>query len=81
MTTLTLQSTAAPADCRPHAPWSRARTALAYAVLIGLALMSIWLVDQRMDTLAIEEQIGVYWGFVGHAVSRVWWMAPPLFAW
>jgi hypothetical protein len=47
-----LESTAAPADLRPHAPWSTARKIAAYLALFALALASIWFINRRVDQLA-----------------------------
>lgn len=44
--------TAAPADRREHAPWPRWRKLTAYALLLILALLSIWFIDRRVDALA-----------------------------
>ena len=38
----------APADARPHARWPAWRVALAYAILFGVALGSIWMIDDHV---------------------------------
>ncbi len=38
----------APADARPHASWPRWKVALAYGVLFGVALGSIWMIDDHV---------------------------------
>jgi len=45
-------STAAPADLRPHAPWSTPRKITAYLILFALAITSIWFINRRVDQLA-----------------------------
>jgi hypothetical protein len=38
----------APADARPHRLWPRWKIALAYGVLFGVALGSIWMIDDHV---------------------------------
>ena len=48
---------AAPADLRPHPPWSTPRKVFAYAVLFALALASIWFINRRVDQLANDASV------------------------
>jgi hypothetical protein len=45
-------SAIAPADARPHRPWSRPAKIMAYLLLLALALVSIWFINRRVDQLA-----------------------------
>ena len=38
----------APADTRPHARWPAWRIILAYVILFGVAIGSIWMIDDHV---------------------------------
>lgn len=42
----------APADAQPHRPWRWPARLAAYAILLVLAIVSIWFIDRRVDALA-----------------------------
>jgi hypothetical protein len=44
--------TAAPADLHEHRPWSLWAKVLAYLVYLGVAMVSIWFIDRRVDVTA-----------------------------
>ena len=50
-------STAAPADLRPHPRWPAPRKVLAYVILFALALVSIWFINRRVDQLANDASV------------------------
>jgi hypothetical protein len=51
--------TIAPADARPHRPWSRPAKIAAYAILTLLAFASIWFINRRVDRLVNDATMGV----------------------
>ena len=42
----------APSEQRLHAPWSKGKIFLAYALLFALAAVSVWFINRRVDAVA-----------------------------
>lgn len=53
-----VDAAAAPGDRRAHRKWPMWRVIVAYAVLMALALASIWFIDRRVDALAEDSPVG-----------------------
>jgi hypothetical protein len=47
---------AAPADLKPHRKWPLWKIILAYVVLVGIATVSIWLVDREAMRVQVEQE-------------------------